>query len=152
MIRALGLVVVSLLLASVCHGQQAAAVFTEACVTELESCEAKLKEHRRQVERFRAFKQTCEAELQLLNGAGESVKEAVQACQQTVEIREQQMEKLNKIESNLNQHSVQCMEGYTAAMKDYKSCVETSSFSLGKHKVFWVGLVLGLLIGVPIAI
>jgi|GEM_PF-4535366 len=94
----------------------------------------------------------CDEEIALRDDARGFAEEAIDTCKLTVEIREAQLDRLKKIETNLDDNLNQCIEGYGDAMRDYKSCVETSSFSLSKSKVFWVGLVLGLLIGVPIAI
>lgn len=143
---------VLILAASTSFAQRAVKEFAEECVAKLQNCESSVALQKEQIERYEVYREACKQEVELHNHAQESIKQAVDTCKETVVIREQQIDKLNKIESNLNQHAAQCLDGYTEAMKDYKSCVETSSFSLGRRKIFWFGLVLGVLIGVPIAI
>lgn len=123
----------------------------EQCVTALEACESKAVRIDAQVKDLMQYKQVCDAEVaSLKSGEVSELEKAFQFCTNLAELRQQRIDNLNEIEQTLSKDREQCYARLEETMKNYRSCVEESTKPWWRHALFYLGIVVGLAIGIPI--
>ena len=125
----------------------------EQCIHQLEACDKSIAKHKAQILDLEKYKQQCDADIGFMKkdvqGALESV---VDKCKQGLALRDEHIKNLEKIDTTLTENRQQCFDRLEETMAHYRDCVEESTEPWYKHALFYIGLLLGIAIGVPITI
>lgn len=147
-------VAVLLMAAATTHAQDAlspADQLMEQCVTQLEACESQAKLLAEQVNDLQQFRAVCEAENESLkSGELAELEKAFGACKELAELRGQRIENLVEIESTISGDREACYERLGETMQNYRTCVQEATKPWWQSSMFFLGILLGLAIGVPV--
>ncbi len=74
----------------------------------------------------------------------------MQFCRGQVKLRQQRIENLTEIEKTLSQDREQCYTRLEKTMENYQTCVQETVKPWWHEALFYLGIILGLAIGIPI--